>query len=848
MLAASYYSLKDGLSATLMLSNQGPHPMDIRVLLFGIDGERLDLPAITLEANTVRSTDLGQFANVGGQAFQEGSVQILYNGMSMELGGAVKMINARKSLILDEELSEPEMDFASSKLEGVWWLPSRKSELRMALTNVTNSPITTMETVEKNSPKAVTLGPHETRALNLSKGEGDFGGTKLEHVGGISISHNGHKGALLARGFVTDANMGYSQVVQFKDPAVAKSSSLNGAGLRLGKINGKDLHPTAIVRNTGDVSTTVTGRIRYITAEGNTGSLDLPVTSLPPGITKLIDLESTANSIGALEGVTAGVEFEYTSMPGSVIIAVQSVSSDDNQVYRVSVVDAQAEMSSSGKYPWDLSGGAATVVYIKNVTDEEHEYYLQVSYTGGFWVQGIRKIAPHQTIALDLRRVKEDRIKDQDDHVMPADAIGGQVYWVLMEPKNLTLIGRVEQIEAGGGMSFTTSCGTCCLTNFNYSVMTPNDDTEFVGDSTQFTFQAKAQYSDCYGNHLASLTPAPTYGVTWSTDNPDVAQVIGYGNYAIVTAEAGGLANINADWSAPNETYGPNCYDPDQGCGGFNGGGGGMASCQSDPQPAEASATFKGVEVEISGAQSVTDGSTASFSVTVTGPATGTAYAWSFTSPSGAANSPNVNFTAATSQATNTDAHWFALPDQPCGAAANATYTIQCRVSLSNGKHKDKQTTLTVNVSWNPAGKVDPNEARVTGAPAMAPDANGIWHVTGMGTLARQIPQKQVLIPTTSQFHNKADAHEQAHVDHWGTGQLFGGVDRPADFYARIQNFTGTSQLDLVTKLTAELTTYTNEQDTFVSSHHSDDETQAYAVSDLIAPRYIYQLCGSNQL
>jgi prolyl oligopeptidase PreP (S9A serine peptidase family) len=105
-----------------------------------------------------------------------------------------------------------------------------------------------------------------------------------------------------------------------------------------------------------------------------------------------------------------------------------------------------------------------------------------------------------------------------------------------------------------------------------------------------------------------------------------------------------------------------------------------------------------------------------------------------------------------------------------------------------------------------------------------------------------------VLIPNTSQFFNKADAHEQVHLDQWGTGQLFGGVHNPDEFYNRIVNFTVATQAELLNKITAELTTYTKEQDVFVNSKHAEAEQQAYAVSDQIAPKYVYQLCSGNQL
>jgi hypothetical protein len=506
--------------------------------------------------------------------------------MSMELGGAVRMINARKSLILDEELSEPGMDFASTKLEGVWWLPSRKAELRLALTNVTNSPLATTVTVDQYLPKIVTLGSHETRIINLSKGEGDFDGSSLNKVGGISISHSGHNGALLARGFVTDANLGYSQVIELKDPGVAKSSVLNGAGLRLGKLNGKDLHPVMVARNTGTSPTVVTGRIWYTAEDSPVATLTLPPTNLTAGETSLVDVESATKSISFLPNLICGIEFEYTTAPGSVSITAQTISSDDNQVYRVSVIDAAAQMSSTGRYPWNLNSGATTVIYLKNVTDDQQSFYLYANYQGGFWILGVKTIEPHQTITLDMRQVKERQLQDEKGNILPADANDGQIFWSGRGTKNLVLIGRVEQIEAGGGMSFTTACGTCCFPQFSYPQLLPGPTKVVVGDTTQF--RAYEQDSDCYGIPYPSLTPASGI-VSWSTTNSSVATVSG----GLASAVGPGAATIRANWSANNWDYqvtGP--CDPETGiCGGMDHGGGG-GQCTYDPIPTSAESNY----------------------------------------------------------------------------------------------------------------------------------------------------------------------------------------------------------------------------------------------------------------
>lgn len=311
---------------------------------------------------------------------------------------------------------------------------------------------------------------------------------------------------------------------------------------------------------------------------------------MAPGETKAIDLERPARSLGSLQNLAAGLEFEYTTKPGSVIISAQSVSTDDNQVYRVSVIDAQAQMSSTGKYPWNLNGGSSTVVYIKNVTDEQQSYYLYANYSGGFWIQGVKTIEPHQTVALDLRRVKEEQTRDEKDHTLPDNAMEGQVFWSGAGTKNLVLIGRVEQVEAGGGMSFTTACGTCCFPHFSYGVITPVDQTVEVGASTQFQFNAKEQSADCYGVPYASETPASGY-VVWSSSDTSVATINSSG---VATTYSAGTTFISAHWQANNWEYVDHTpCDPETGiCGGFQGGGQPMGSCDYQPLTAEPQTTY----------------------------------------------------------------------------------------------------------------------------------------------------------------------------------------------------------------------------------------------------------------
>jgi hypothetical protein len=126
--------------------------MDIGITLFNLDGARLIVPTITLQGNTARGFELRDWVGAAGSAFREGSLQVRYDGKDMELGGVVKLVDAEHSLIFDEELSEPGMEFASSRLEGVWWLPSHESEMRLVVSNTTDATVTTTVSVDGIAP------------------------------------------------------------------------------------------------------------------------------------------------------------------------------------------------------------------------------------------------------------------------------------------------------------------------------------------------------------------------------------------------------------------------------------------------------------------------------------------------------------------------------------------------------------------------------------------------------------------------------------------------------------------------------------------------------------------------
>ena len=251
------------------------------------------------------------------------------------------------------------------------------------------------------------------------------------------------------------------------------------------------------------------------------------------------------------------------------------------------------------------------------------------------------------------------------------------------------------------------------------------------------------------------------------------------------------------------------------------------------------SASTPGVSIEITSAQTVNDGETATFKVTVSGD-TPRAYQWAYTAPRGAGNNPRVDFSAPTSDSTSvTSAHWFANPNEMCEAAINATYTIKCTVTLSNGKRKTKETQLTVSAAFNgePGFAIGPS---IIGYPAYSFNSStGLWRVTGTGTMTRTAAEASVNIPNTSQFYDKAVAHENQHVANYAPGGVLGDLWTVSGLFSLLSSLTDSTEQGLKNRIANTTSQWNDNQHAIYDTREKADEQAAYGASDPVGPQYL---------
>jgi hypothetical protein len=552
-LMGTYYSINNGLTAKLLLNNKGPSPLVAQPTLFAMTGERFDTPAVTVDGQSFQMIDLRNWIQTAGPQFQEGSIQVFHVGQDLVLGAQVYLTNESESLSFDEKLVELG-SFKSSRLEGLWWLPKQNGKIRVALSNTSAASLAVTVAADGRTPQrsgqvTVQLSAKETRILDVRTDILDQEHGAISRSGGISISHSGAPGDLLARGFAQDRVLGYSLPIQFSDPAAAKSADVQGVGLRLGSAGGELLKPVVVVRNAGADATTVSGRMPYTRDDGTRDAIVLPAMYLAAGDSRTVDIAQVMREQDCpwFDGI-GGLEFHYSTAPGSVLITALSVSDSSNQVFRVPMWDVAAQRSPTGGYPWYIDGNSSTKVYIKNALAEPQNYFLQVNYPGGTYAIGMKSLAGGETVTYDLRKLRDEQVPDSHGRVIPLDVSSGQVHW--SANGSGMMIGRSEQTDLVAGISSNYACMNCCEDSPYEERVTPSTATIAVDQSSFFI--AEEQFRDCYGN-LTDFTFV-TYA-NWSSSNQDVATVEEINGNA--TGVGAGTATITASWDDCTYFYNP---------------------------------------------------------------------------------------------------------------------------------------------------------------------------------------------------------------------------------------------------------------------------------------------------
>jgi hypothetical protein len=596
-LVGAYYTLENGTDARLLLNNKGNIQLEVQPVLYNLQGQELSLPPVTVESQSFRFINLQDWASLGGESFRSGNIKLFHVGKDLVLGSQIYLTQEASSLSFEEKLAELGK-FDSRRQEAVWATPSPQAKASLVLTNTTNAPLSVTAKLAKHpqtvgSPQVFQLGAHETKILDLQQDFVDGNQFSNAPVVGLSLAHSAAKDALLARIMLDDAAKGFSNIVQFSNPQGGKSSEYQGVGFQIEDIDELKFNPTIVARNVGNADSTVTIRVPYTRIDGTRGTIVLPPKQLSGGELAAINTQNIVTRVRQEQIKVASLEVEYSTAPGSVIVAAHSVSKDGSQVFRVPMWDPLGQRSPTGGYPWRIEGTSVTETYIKNISDLEQDYVAFLLWeNGGIYMLGLKPIAARETIHIDVKRLRDEQIPDEQGRTIPPAVSSGQLQWTLRRKDNLpgddvranlSLIGRSEQVDITKGIINNYACQNCCAGSYSTGYVTPGDGTTEVNNNVQY--QAYETGMTCYNEPYSfQITP------TWSSSNQSVATISGSG---LAAAQGVGETQIKAKWYVWRyfESYpcGPG--------GGFlSEGGEDAADCQTE---------VTGTKTEVTGTKSV---------------------------------------------------------------------------------------------------------------------------------------------------------------------------------------------------------------------------------------------------
>jgi hypothetical protein len=418
--------------------------------------------------------------------------------------------------------------------------------------------------------------------------------------------------------------------------------------------------------------------------------------------------------------------------------------------------------------------------------------------------------------------------------------------------------GGTTPAMSGNGVSVAVHYASAVQVNLSYTI----DASASTGDRT-LTLSTRFGTSNGATFTVADPTPqiisiSPN---TIETDSDQQVQIqgSGFGTSPSVQVSGGDITvtvlsasdtNINALFSVPENAP---VYDRSVTVtsNGVNGLGFAPAGGSQQSSPSQSISLTAGPKLADLSQFTVREADQGSISVSVLG-GTATSYQWSFTYQSDSANDPSVTFSAPSSSATYTDAHWYAHPlsgtDGQCTAEQNSVYALKVRVGFSNGKSKEKSTAMTVELP-TVAAQVSASALRITGSPDKG-IVNGVWRVIGRGGLTRAVPtQIEWALNPGSQFRSKIEAHENVHLAQYQPGRLFGGLMQVEEYYSRLTQpdvYAATSSA-LDARIVQIYNQYVLEAEAYLNANFNAAEREAHSVSDPLAPRFAYQGCGKYE-
>lgn len=249
---------------------------------------------------------------------------------------------------------------------------------------------------------------------------------------------------------------------------------------------------------------------------------------------------------------------QYSGQPGSVVAALSSVEERSNFVVDSRVVNERV-ITMSGANPWHLDTDTESVLFLTSTSDKEGGVALQICASGVKYHITDMRLKPHETRAINIRKLRDQQKPDFLNNKIPADATDGAVFWLDVGEK--PVVGRLVVFHPSGRTASNYDCGCECgdqpgggAGNLEFDSYSMAGYTSSLVAGQTEDLQAIAQYDDCNGNYYYYALAD-----SWTASPSLVGGVASQsgGSIGHVTTQSPGQLNITAQYSYCEWTYDP---------------------------------------------------------------------------------------------------------------------------------------------------------------------------------------------------------------------------------------------------------------------------------------------------
>lgn len=555
--SVAYWTLEPGWNTNLeMRNNLRSRELTITPVLRAATGQELSLAPVTVAAQHVVALDLRKLAQVDPKILTYlgsfGSAVFRFDGLYPDNLFAASIVRREGEPIdfhFDGQENGP--TYNSGGIEGMWWLPAASSTDYLILSNplkkTVNGALTLTSSFASHRPIAVSLGPGETKRIDLGE---VLGSSSIGAVGGLSLSLP-CKELISATQIVFDEVTGLAAMMKMFDREpddqpksrvlLAPMMALSQPDQGLGFPNGTQLLPRIFLRNAGRASTQVSATVDW--RSQSSGTFPFPGLTLSPGEIRIISLADYQQAGQIPPEATWGtLKLAYTGRRADLVAVAVSYDKTNRYGLQTPFSEDLSRMWAGGM--WHVDPTHNTFITTGNGGAEATTAEVMLFYNGGTSKYRMEKmLSPGQQLWLDVGHRVHDQVPDSDGHTLPPDTMTGSYELRDLDHAYVGQLyeGKLVIDKTYGHAAY--GCGSCC----GYAAPFDLDPDPFAGPPG-IDYQDSIYATDTCAGDREDVTGS---GIDWASSDTAVATLPTRTLHTVAVGSATGSALARVQWAHP---------------------------------------------------------------------------------------------------------------------------------------------------------------------------------------------------------------------------------------------------------------------------------------------------------